>query len=66
MMRYPDHIYNYGILHLVYIHECELKHSKGTFSLLTKLGWLRLAKVNLLSTLLFVEPIRHVTFSSFN
>ena len=47
------------------LHEFELKHSKATFSLLTNLGWLRLAKVNLLSTLWF-EPIRDVTFSSFN
>ena len=37
------------------------KNSRATSSLLTNLGWLRLAKVNCLFTLLFVEPIRDVT-----
>ena len=43
------------------VNEFELKNSRAAFSLLTNLGWLRLAKVNLLSNLLFVEPIMAVT-----
>ena len=41
--------------------ETNRENSRATFSLLTNLWWLRLPDVNLLSTLLFVEPIRNVT-----